>query len=74
MQRFRVSELSRLIPVNHYFQNFLLNKMANMVLPEVSSEIGWDRNFAIPLSNTENKALEDEVRKDLAESSVNIKV
>ncbi|XP_026791805.3 coiled-coil domain-containing protein 39 [Pangasianodon hypophthalmus] len=37
--------------------------MANMVLSEVLSEIGWDRKFAIPVSNTENKALEDEIQR-----------
>lgn len=62
---------------NQCFQNFLLNKMANAVLTEVLSEIGWDRKFALPMSNAENKAVEDEVReekKNLAEHKLNIKV
>lgn len=33
------------------------------MLSDVLSEIGWDRKFALPMSNTENKALEDEVRR-----------
>lgn len=48
--------------------------MANVVLSEFLSDIGWDKNFAIPLLNAENKAIEDEVRKHLVESRVNIKV
>lgn len=42
--------------------------MANVVLSEFLSEIGWDQNFAIPVLNAENKAIEDEVRKHLVES------
>lgn len=39
--------------------------MANVVMSGLLTEIGWDRKFAIPVSNTENKSLEDKVRKDL---------
>lgn len=38
-----------------------------MAVSEVLSEIGWDSIFALPILNTEDKALEAEVRKDLAD-------
>ncbi|MCI4377910.1 hypothetical protein PGIGA_G00208620 [Pangasianodon gigas] len=44
--------------------------MANVVLSEVLSEIGWDRKFAIPVSNTENKALEDEIQRKQKELAI----
>ncbi|XP_058251669.1 coiled-coil domain-containing protein 39-like isoform X1 [Hemibagrus wyckioides] len=37
--------------------------MANAVMSGLLTEIGWDRKFAIPVSNTENKSLEDKIQR-----------
>ncbi|TSS97529.1 Coiled-coil domain-containing protein 39 [Bagarius yarrelli] len=37
--------------------------MANPNLSEVLTEIGWDRKFAIPVSNCGNKSLQDEIQR-----------
>ncbi|KAM9501885.1 coiled-coil domain-containing protein 39 isoform 1-T2 [Clarias gariepinus] len=41
--------------------------MPNLMLSKVLSEMGWDGQFASPVSNLENKALEDEIQRKQSE-------